>query len=218
LISLVPFVAYNSRVTSERWQRIEDLYHSALEQKQADRASFLADACQGDAELKHEVEVLLANEQRARSFLESDAVSGLRMPALKPGTQWLRYRIVAHISSGGMGEVYRAVDTKGRPVALKFLPGGFGDARLRKRFQREVQLASALNHPHILTVHDAGEFENVPYLVMEFVDGGTLYDWSRREPRNWQQVAELLVGAADGLRGRTKRAFCIAISNPPTFW
>jgi eukaryotic-like serine/threonine-protein kinase len=67
-------LAYNSRVIPERWQRIEDLYHSALEQKQADRASFLADACQGDAELKHEVEVLLANEQRARSFLESEVL------------------------------------------------------------------------------------------------------------------------------------------------
>ena len=69
----------------------------------------------------------------------------------------------------------------------------------RRRFQREAQTASSLNHPHILTVHDAGEFDGRQYLVTEFVDGGTLKDWTRSETRTWRQVVELLAGVADGL-------------------
>src|SRR5712692_4998677 len=110
------------------------------------------------------------------------------------------YEIVELLGKGGMGEVYRARDTKlNRPVAIKFLSGELADAAARRRFQREAQMASSLNHPHILTVHDAGEFEGRQYLVTEFVDGGTLKDWARAEKRTWRQIVELLVGVADGL-------------------
>jgi eukaryotic-like serine/threonine-protein kinase len=99
-----------------------------------------------------------------------------------------------------MGEVYRALDTKlNRRVAVKFLSDDLADSSARRRFQREAQLASSLNHPHILTVHDAGEFDGRQYLVTEFVDGGTLKEWALRETRTWRHVAELLVGVADGL-------------------
>src|SRR2546427_6536069 len=99
-----------------------------------------------------------------------------------------------------MGTVYRALDTKlNRPVAIKFLSADLADAAARRRFQREAQMASSLNHPHILTVHDAGEFEGRQYLVTELVDAGTLVEWARAEPRTWRQVVELLVGVADGL-------------------
>src|SRR6188508_3194535 len=85
------------------------------------------------------------------------------------------YRIESKLGEGGMGTVYRALDTKlNRPVAIKFLSNELADAAARRRFQREAQMASALNHPHILTVHDAGESEGREYLVTEFVDGGTL--------------------------------------------
>ena len=99
-----------------------------------------------------------------------------------------------------MGVVYRALDTKlNRPVAIKFLSNEFADAAARHRFQREAQTASSLNHPHILTVYDAGDFEGRQYLVTEFVDGGTLKTWSRSEKRTWRQIVELLTGVADGL-------------------
>src|SRR5215831_16999558 len=99
-----------------------------------------------------------------------------------------------------MGVVYRARDTKlNRPVAIKFLSEHVADATARCRFQREAQMASSLNHPHILTVYDAGEFEGRQYLVTEFVDGGTLKDWARAGKRTWREVVELLVGVADGL-------------------
>jgi serine/threonine protein kinase len=110
------------------------------------------------------------------------------------------YRIEGVIGAGGMGVVYRALDTKlNRPVAVKLLSDELADAAARRRFQREAQLASSLNHPHILTVYDAGEFEGQQYLVTEFVDGGTLKDWAHREKRTWRQIIELLTGVADGL-------------------
>ena len=99
-----------------------------------------------------------------------------------------------------MGTVYRALDTKlNRPVAIKFLSADLADAVARRRFQREAQMASSLNHPHIVTVHDAGEFEGRQYLVTEFVDGGTLQDWAKAEKRSWRQTVALLTDVADGL-------------------
>src|SRR5712691_6300544 len=119
---------------------------------------------------------------------------------LVPGTQIGSYRLDSQIGSGGMGSVYRARDTRlNRLVAIKFLSDDLADATARRRFQREAQMASSLNHPHILTVHDAGEFEGRQYLVTEFVDGGTLKDWEKRASRGWRQIIELLTGVADGL-------------------
>lgn len=119
---------------------------------------------------------------------------------LKPGTQIGVYQIEAVLGEGGMGTVYRALDTKlNRPVAIKVLSDELADASARRRFQREAQMASSLNHPHILTVHDAGEFEGRQYLVTEFIDGGTLKDWARVQKRSWREVVELLIGVADGL-------------------
>jgi eukaryotic-like serine/threonine-protein kinase len=99
-----------------------------------------------------------------------------------------------------MGTVYRATDMKlNRAVAIKFVSTDLADASARRRFQREAQLASSLNHPHILTVYDAGELDGRQYLVSELVDGGTLRDWIKASPRSWQEVVELVIGLADGL-------------------
>ena len=121
------------------------------------------------------------------------------MPLL-PGTRVGLYEIVALIGAGGMGEVYRANDTRlNRQVAIKFLSATLADPEARRRFQREAQVASSLNHPHILTVHDAGEHDDRQYLVTELIDGGTLSDWARARPRSCHEIAELLTGVADGL-------------------
>jgi serine/threonine protein kinase len=110
------------------------------------------------------------------------------------------YQVQARIGAGGMGVVYRAVDTNlSRPVAVKVLSNAIADPAARQRFQREAQTASSLNHPHIVTVLDAGEFEGRQYLVTEFIDGGTLRDWLQGAPRGWRQVVELLTGLADAL-------------------
>jgi Tol biopolymer transport system component/tRNA A-37 threonylcarbamoyl transferase component Bud32 len=120
--------------------------------------------------------------------------------SIAAGTRMASYRIDSVLGEGGMGIVYRAFDTKlNRPVAIKFLSDEVADAASRRRFQREAQTASSLNHPHIVTVYDVGETDGRQYIVTEFVDGGTLRDWSASTHRSWRQVIELLVGVADGL-------------------
>lgn len=129
----------------------------------------------------------------------------LRSAASDPivaGTTIGHYRIEGVLGSGGMGVVYRAVDVRlNRPVAIKFLSAELLDAAARARFQREAQTASALNHPHILTVHDVGELAGRQYLVTELVDGGTLADWaeSTHGRRDWRRIVELMIGVGDGL-------------------
>src|SRR4030095_4091518 len=120
--------------------------------------------------------------------------------SLAPGSQIGPYEVIGLLGAGGMGEVYRARDTKlSRPVAIKLLANERADLAARRRFQREAQAASSLNHPHILTVLDAGEWESRQYLVTELVDGGTLKDWLEGPRREWRHVVELLIGVADGL-------------------
>jgi Tol biopolymer transport system component len=122
------------------------------------------------------------------------------MNGLAAGTTIGVYRLEQLLGEGGMGAVYRAVDTKlNRAVAIKFLSADVADWSARQRFQREAQLASSLNHPHILTVHDADEFEGRQYLVTELIDGGTLRAWNEARRRGWQEIVEILAGVADGL-------------------
>jgi len=174
-------------MTQDRWSQVEELYRAARDPEK--RASALAAA---DPELRREVEALL-DAKPAESTVTIAA-------PLAAGLEFAHYRIEAKLGEGGMGTVYRALDTKlNRPVAIKFLADDLADADARRRFQREAQMASSLNHPHILTVYDAGEHEGRQYLVTEFVDGGTLKDWAVRERRTWRQIIELLTGVADGL-------------------
>ena len=181
-------------MTSERWRQVEELYHSALERNAEERGAFLDGACGVDQELRREVDSLLAHDE---SLLDRPAWKGLE---LDPGARLGPYEIVAKLGEGGMGVVYRAQDTKlNRPVAIKLLSDKLADAEARRRFQREAQTVSSLNHPHILTVYDVGEFGGRQYLVTEFVDGGTLREWASEEKRSWRQSIELLAGVADGL-------------------
>jgi Tol biopolymer transport system component len=110
------------------------------------------------------------------------------------------YEIGERLGAGGMGEVYRAVDTRlQRTVALKLLSTDIATPAARQRFQREAQTASSLNHPHIVAVHDVGAHEGREFLVMELVDGWTLCEWIAHEDPSWRQTVELLIGVADGL-------------------
>jgi serine/threonine protein kinase len=122
--------------------------------------------------------------------------------AIAPGTMVSHYRIDGVLGAGGMGVVYRATDLRlNRPVAIKFLSEGLLDPAARARFHREAQTASALNHPHILTVHDVGDLNGRQYLVTELIDGGTLDEWVGQLDgrRDWRRIVELLAGVGDGL-------------------
>ena len=182
------------------WEAIERAMAAALELPEDQRAAWLA--AQPPA-MRAEVESLLAAYRRSGSFLEHETtahLSGEPSSNLAAGTQVGPYRIEAVIGEGGMGVVYRALDTKlNRAVAIKFLFEELADPAARRRFQREAQMASSLNHPHILTVYDTGDFEGRQYLVTEYVDNGTLKDWARAEKRTAREIAALMTGVADGL-------------------
>jgi serine/threonine protein kinase/Tol biopolymer transport system component len=193
-------------VNPERWRHIERLYHSALERPSREREAFLEGECRGDEDLRLEVQALLSRAATAENVLDRPAAAVAAQMVSQPGAPILTglrlgaYVVQAPIGAGGMGVVYRALDTNlNRPVAIKFLSDELADPAARRRFQREAQTASSLNHPHILTVHDAGEIEGRQYLVTELVDGGTLRDWTRGAKRGWRQTIDLLTGVADGL-------------------
>src|SRR3984957_19162335 len=186
-------------MTPEHWREIEELYLAASDLGEEERAGLLAGA---SAEVRDKVEAMLA--QPAGSKLADLSGRGLESELsaaqLASGTQVGQYKIESAIGAGGMGVVFRAYDTKlSRPVAIKSLSDDLADAAARRRFQGEAQTASSLNHPHILTVYDTGEFDGRQYLATEFVDGGTLRAWARAEKRTWREIVSLLAGVADGL-------------------
>jgi len=167
----------------ERWQRIESLFLSALEKPPAERASFLDHACSTDHALRREVESLLAHESLAAGFLESGdspmpTAEASPRALLSVGESIGPYSILELVGAGGMGEVYKAYDQRlQRNVAIKFLSHRFAaDAASFQRFEREARAASSLSHPNICTVHDMGELQGRPYLVMELLEGQSLKD------------------------------------------
>ncbi len=180
---------------SEREDLIRRLYAAALKRPIGERPSFVATQSHGDEDLRRRVESLLTGQQDT-ALPGQDLAGGALLAA---GTQIGTYRIDGPLGAGGMGIVYRATDTKlNRPAAIKVLPENLADPEARRRFQREAQMVSSLNHPHIVTVYDAGEYQDRQYLITEYVDGGTLRQWAA-QPRGWQQIVELLIGVADGI-------------------
>jgi serine/threonine-protein kinase len=166
-------------MTPERWQRIAELFESALQQEPGQRAAFLAEACADDPELGREVERLLDSHEHAGGFGDAPAFRfGVTRPegTLEAGSRLGRYEIRGFLAAGGMGEIYRAHDPQlGREVAIKILlpRGDIGRDQLA-RFEREARAVGALSHQNILAVYDTGVAEDVPYVVSELLDGETL--------------------------------------------
>jgi eukaryotic-like serine/threonine-protein kinase len=147
-------------MNSDRWQQIDALYHAARDPEK--RAAVLA---QADPELRREVEALLAPE-----------ATGSAQTIFGAGAQLGPYKIETPLGAGGMGEVFRATDTRlHRTVAIKILPHDkVADPERKRRFLQEARAASALNHPNIVTLHDIASDAGMDYLVMEYVPGKPL--------------------------------------------
>src|SRR5579864_9547594 len=121
--------------------------------------------------------------------------------AIVPGRRLGPYEILSAIGAGGMGEVYRARDTRlDRIVAIKVLPTHLADRTdLRERFEREAKTVASLNHPHICVLHDIGHQDGTDYLVMEYLEGETLAERLKKGPLPLNQVLQYAVEISDAL-------------------
>jgi eukaryotic-like serine/threonine-protein kinase len=164
-----------------------------MERPPHERAEFVARTCGNDPEVRREVESLLAHEGQADELLESPAWNHVTPPdetgtaapaALAVGAVVAAYRIVGRLGAGGMGEVYRATDSKlQREVALKVLAPGFThDREWLSRFQREARVLASINHPHIAAIYGLEESDGVLAIAMELVEGPTLAERIGRKP------------------------------------
>jgi Tol biopolymer transport system component/predicted Ser/Thr protein kinase len=182
------------------------MFHGALQRDSAERDAWLRDACHGDTELQREVGSLLANhltDTDSESWAAAAAAELIEVPgSLQPGQSLGPYRIESFLAAGGMGEVYRATDTRlHRRVAIKVSAARFGE-----RFEREARVIASLNHPNICQLYDVGP----NFLVMELVEGATLADRIRKGPLPLEdaltiarQIAEALEAAHE--KGRVHR-------------
>ena len=167
-------------ITLKRWKEIDSIFAAALEHDSAERPAFLAEACGGDAQLRKEVESLIAHivpdhlaggpaTEEATRLLANDR-NGPDLTSIGP------YQVVKLLGAGGMGKVYLTHDPRlNRQVAVKLLSHyGAAEEERSKRFRQEALAASALNHPNILTIHEIGDCEGQNYIATEFIDGVTL--------------------------------------------
>jgi len=167
-------------LSPERWQHIARIYQLAVEVAPAARNAFLSETCGSDDDLRREVDSLLRQDDAA--VVVDRSVWSMAVPLLDdrfdvdPGTALGPYLIDCRLGAGGMGEVFRATDTRlNRPVAVKTLPMHLAlDEHKRARFGREAKAVAALAHPHICTLYDVGRQGLVDYIVMEYLEGDTL--------------------------------------------
>ena len=165
----------------ERWHQIERAFEQALELSEEERQAFLSNVCDGDDELRTEVESLLESHRRADElfdrpslFLPEDTLAN-RRDVLLPGRVIGRYRIIHEIGCGGMGEVYlaaRADEQYEKQVAIKLIKRGMDTEAVLRQFRNERQILASFDHPNIARLLDADTTEEgLPYFVMEYVEG-----------------------------------------------
>jgi eukaryotic-like serine/threonine-protein kinase len=188
----------------DRWRQVADLYEAVLEREPAARAAFLAETCGEDADLRREVESL--GQEQTPVVVDHEMLSVAAaifdgIPRLKAGDALGPYRVEALLGAGGMGEVYRARDTKlNRDVALKVLPESFTrDPDRLARFTREAHVLASLNHPNIAAIHGFEDRGDVHALVLELVEGPTLADRIARGPLALPEALPIARQIADAL-------------------
>ena len=196
-------------MTTSDIHKIETIFHSALEHELAKRAAFLDTACGDDELLRQKVDALLSSDQQASDFIEKPptafAASVIEAKARETdsviGRTIGHYKITQHLGSGGMGEVYVALDTKSeRKAVLKLLPARFtSDPERIKRFQHEARALVALNHPSILTTYEIGEEDSTYYIASELIEGETLRQRLDRHRLELKETIDVTIQVASAL-------------------
>jgi tetratricopeptide (TPR) repeat protein/predicted Ser/Thr protein kinase len=191
-------------MSAERWRQIGDLFAAARKLAPLQRAKYLAEACRTDDSLRAQVEALLAVDCGATA--EISLTNAAASAAWGPGARLGPYQLESLLGEGGMGQVFRARDTRlGRPVAIKVIRREREQPDFQIRFQREAQATAALNHPHICTLYDVGEQDGSSYLVMEYVNGQTLASRLREGPLPLDQLLRYATEISQALAAAHER-------------
>ncbi len=198
---------------TEVWRQVDKFFQAAVEIDAAGRAAFLESVCGGDQILRSEIESLLTADSREwdlidRPALESAAILlDYEQPRLTPGDNLAHYEIQRLIGKGGMGEVYLARDLiLNRNIALKLLPSEYTqDEKRLRRFRREAETVSALNHPNIITIHELGSVDDQQFISTELIEGETLRRHISRGPISLADALDVAIQIASAL-GAAHRA------------
>src|SRR5882672_1311651 len=201
-------------MTPQQYERLTELFHAALQIAPDKRAGFLDQVSDGDADLRRELESLLAVHGERAVYTEKppgDIAAGMLLAqhdisasdsaSLSPNTRIDHYEIRSLLGKGGMGEVYLAEDLRlHRKVALKILPAAVAANQDRmRRFEQEATAAAALNHPHIAHIYEIGESEGIHFIAIEHIDGDTLRDKIHRDKAPLHKLVKYLTQVAEGL-------------------
>jgi len=189
-------------MSDNQWARVEDIFHRAVELAPQARSAFLDQACGADPSLRQEVESLLSHESENGSTFAHPAEEG-------PPQSIAHYRVTSKLGQGGMGAVYRAMDTKlGREVAIKVLPRFFAEDPDRlARFRREANVLASLNHPNIAQIYGIEESNGIRALVMELVPGKTLAAHVKPGPLPLETALNYAKQIADALEAAHEKGF-----------
>ncbi len=199
-------------MADEKWQKVREIFDSALRHKPDERRRFVKEVCGDDETLLAEVESLLSSHDSAESFMETPAVAEvahmikIEIKKLEAGKCFGYYEIINQIGVGGMGEVYLARDKKlDRKVAIKILNEEFNEDQSHlQRFVSEAKAASALNHPNILTIYEFGEAEDARFIVSEYIEGKTLREIIRESKLTLPQILDISIQITDALSAAHK--------------
>ncbi len=196
----------------QRWRKVEELFHHALDRPPAEREAWLEEACTGDAELRAEVESLLASDRtEAHGFVGASveqAVLELQADSTpKPRTMIGRpvgpYKLIQELGRGGMGAVYlaaRADEQYESKVAIKLVRPGLDTEFILRRFRRERQILAHLQHPNIARLFDGGTTEDeIPYLVMEYIEGSWITTYAKEHQLNLEARLRLFLPVCDAV-------------------
>ncbi len=191
-----------------RWERTREIFLEAMSRRGGERVAFVADACAGDERVRAEVDALLASLDESESLepafsLEDVLGEGDDGRLLAEGERIGKYRVERRLNSGGMGDVYLVtrVDDYRDQAAIKVMRQGLQSTGMVRRFHRERQMLALLDHPNISRLLDGGATDGgLPYLVMEYIDGGVVTEYCRERALPVSQIVSLFLGACDAVR------------------